>query len=447
MAGGEIMSEPIPKTAPPSREARTRLIGELAAAAKATRFAPLRGRFQEIPVIEAPDAMLLYRVENGRLIAELEEYAGQHGVDLTDLRARQETVEVQRLLHRLLADKAASPAGPILQELAEVGVQTEPLLITGDGVLINGNRRLAAMRELLRRDPQRYAGFAVASAAVMPADVTTAEMETTEAALQMAPETKLAYGWINRRLKLRRQREDLGLSDETIARAYRLPDPKRIDAELGELALAESYLEHFVRAPGHYSDIADAELLFAGLYAQLQSLSPRLAEPWRQAGLAMIHGRSAVEGPMDRHFPFADPAPGQMPTLALRQFAEERRLVSGGEDSPLDADALQALARMFADPEASGALAPELYGLMERIRAEFQNLSSPTRAIQLLEKLRDTLFRLDPDKLTPAQRRQIKSEVAAIQAQTAVLLDENGAPTAIPKPPGSFARLFRGEGR
>ena len=205
MADGQALTQPIPALAPPPAAERTRLIGELAAAARASHFAPLRGRYEATPVISAPEALLLYRVENGRLIAELEEHALRQGLSLADLRARQESLEVQRLLHGFLAAKAASAEGPILQELAEVGQQIEPLLITADGVLINGNRRLAAMRELLRRDPERYAAFSAVSAAVLPADVTAAEIEGAEAALQMAPETKLAYGWINRRLKLRRQ--------------------------------------------------------------------------------------------------------------------------------------------------------------------------------------------------------------------------------------------------
>ena len=429
MADGEEQSLPIPSAAPPPLPERVRLIGELAAAAKATHFAPLRGRYEAAPLVELPEALLVYRVENGRLIAELEEHARAQGLDLTDLRARQEALEVQRLLHSFLAEKAAAAEGPILQELAESGQQIEPLLITSDGVLINGNRRLAAMRTLLARDPERYAGFSAISAAVLPGDVTAAEIEAAEAALQMAPETKLAYGWINRRLKLRRQRQDLGLSDAEIQRAYRLGDPGQIEVELSELALAEAYLDLFEKAPGRYSLVADAELLFVGLQAQLHRMAPSVAELWTLAGMAMIHGRAAIQGPFDRQFPFADPIPGQLPLLALRRLAEEQAVITAGgvegeESLVLDKGAREQLAMILADPARSEALAVELYALMERIRAELQDLSSPARAIQLLQKLRDTLIHLDPARLTPTQRRQMKSEIAAIRAKTAVLFDD-----------------------
>ena len=181
MADGDEQSPPIPSAAPPSLQERVRLIGELATAAQSTHFAPIRGRYEAAPLVELPEALLVYRVENGRLIAELEEHARAQGLDLADLRARQETLDVQRLLHGFLAEKAASAEGPILQELAEAGQQVEPLLITADGVLINGNRRLAAMRTLLARDPERYAGFSAISAAsislwVMSAGSTAAEI-------------------------------------------------------------------------------------------------------------------------------------------------------------------------------------------------------------------------------------------------------------------------------
>ena len=381
-------------------------------------------------------------MENGRLIAELEEHARRQGQDLAALRAGQETLEVQQLLHRFLADKAAAAEGPILQELAEQGQQIEPLLITADGVLVNGNRRLAAMRTLLARDPERYACFAAVSAAVLPAGVTAAEIEAAEAALQMAPETKLAYGWINRRLKLRRQRDDLGLSDAEIQKAYRLSDADRIRVELGELALAEDYLQRFARAPGRYSLIADAELLFSGLHAQLERLPPSLAEPWKLAGMAMINGRATLQGPFDRQFPFADPIPGQLPLLALRRLADEEGLLPAGGDGEsemLPRSVRDQLALILGEPGRSDHLAARLHALMDQIRAELQDLASPTRTLQFLQKLRHSLAHMDPERMTASERSQMKSEVAAISAKVAVLLGD--------APAGPLGRLFGGRRR
>ncbi len=425
---GALKTEDIPAASAPPSADRARQIAALAKGEDAGHFVPYRGGFLQAPVIAAPQELLLYRVENGRLIAELEEHVRAQGHDLAGLAADQETLPVQRLLHGFLADKAKDPKGPILQELRRLAQQTEPLLITAEGVMVNGNRRLAAMRELLTQDPDRYAGFGRVSVAVLPPDAAAADVESVEAALQLAPETKLGYGWINRRLKIRRQRDDIGVPLPVMLEAYRMDDPAQLDRELAELALAEDYLAGFAGAPGRYSLVADAEALFVGLRARLAVLDEPLRRIWRLAGFAMISGRKAVEGPMDRQFPFAEPQPTHMPVLALRRFAEEHDLVATQDDpyetTPLPGDVADSLGVIFADPNHSSELAPELFGLIERLRSEFQEQSSPTRILKLLEKIRHSIGKVQPDKLTDRQRLALRSELAAIQAQAAVLLGD-----------------------
>ena len=79
----------------------------------------------------------------------------------------------------------------------ETEEQREPLLITMNGVVVNGNRRLAAMRELFTERPGEFKHFSHVDCAVLPASITPHEMRETEVRLQMRPETKLPYGWID----------------------------------------------------------------------------------------------------------------------------------------------------------------------------------------------------------------------------------------------------------
>jgi hypothetical protein len=141
----------------------------------------------------------------------------------------------------------------------------------------------------------------------------------------------------------------------------------------------------------------------------------------------MIAGRAAVSGPMDRHFPFADPAPEHMPAWALRRFAEEHELAPANEEGPwsLDAETGERLQAVFADRSRCAELARELFELMERLRAEFQEEQSPARMLKILDKLHDALRRIEPERLSEPQRQRLKSELAAIQAQAAVLLGED----------------------
>jgi hypothetical protein len=407
---------------------------------------PWRGRYVKAPVVTVGSDVLVYRAENGRLITQLQEHARSTGQALADVFAKQDTAEVQRLLHGFLVAEASDPRGPIFAELERQQQQTEPLLITAEGVVVNGNRRLAAMRELLHCNPARYAGFADVTVAMLPAEAAPADLEFVEAALQMAPETKLAYGWIGRRLKMRRQRDELKLPLEMMCESYRLDDAAEIDRELQELALAEDYLENFRGEPEHYSLIDDAETLFVSLRERLSVLPRDLRRLWRLAGFAMIDGRSQVHGPMDRQFPFAPPVPEHLPASALRSFADDHDLLAPAEtsDDPtiLSPQAQEKLAVVLGDRSRSGQLAPELYRVMERLRAEFQDQRLPKRVIKQLGKVRESLSRLEPDRFSGREGRQLRGELAAIQAQVTYLLGERPEPPARMAASSTLRRLL-----
>lgn len=417
-----------PEAAVRQREIAARLVGQAPA-----HFVPYRGGYLEVPVALVPDSFLLYRADNGRLIAELSEHLRDRGLDWESWRRGQEGRETQQQLHGFLLAKARDLQGPIFQELEQQGQQTEPLLITAEGLVVNGNRRLAAMRELRHRDPRRYAGFAELRVAVLPAETEPAEIEFVEAALQMAPETKLAYGWINRRLKLRRQRDELRLPVEQICAAYRLEGPAQLERELAELALAEDYLESFREEPGHYALVADAETLFVGLREQLAALPRGLRERWRLGGFTLIDGRAAVRGPLDRHFPFAAPLPEQLPSRLLWRFAQERALVGGeegadeDEDRPLDSALARDLDLILGDRQHSERNAKALFELSEALRIEHAERRAPARILRRIRTVSDMMGRLDPEALSSRQRRQLRADVAALQAQATYLLSDEGA--------------------
>lgn len=83
------------------------------------------------------------------------------------------------------------------QDVDERG-QQEPAIVTADGILINGNRRAAAMRSLYL-DDQRLAAKYI-RCLVLPPDATVAELIDLETELQIARDFKQDYGWINEAL-------------------------------------------------------------------------------------------------------------------------------------------------------------------------------------------------------------------------------------------------------
>lgn len=73
--------------------------------------------------------------------------------------------------------------------------QQEPAIVTADGILINGNRRTAAMRSLYLDD--NHLACRYVKCLVLPDDATSEELVDLETELQIARDFKQDYGWIN----------------------------------------------------------------------------------------------------------------------------------------------------------------------------------------------------------------------------------------------------------
>lgn len=421
--------------------ARRQRIASAAAQAVRDHWVTLHDGAVTVPAAPLEQELLVYRVDNGRLLADLEEQLGGEPAALARLHAAEDSMETQALLHGLLVTKAGDPRGPILQELQRLAVQTEPLLVDTDGVVINGNRRLAAMRCLLAQDPQRYGRFQTPLVAILPPGVSRADLEFLEASLQMAPDTKLAYGWLERRLKLREQHGRLGLADAWIQEAYRLADPAQLEQELAELALAETFLEQFQRQPRRYSSLADAEPLIVGLSAQLPLLPKRLRPCWQALGFLLIDRRAELDGGLAKHFPFTAPPLPLFAAEALARLAQEwglERESAGSEEegSPLLAVApprpqLRALAAAAAQSRGRSTRAKQLQDVLDTLRVQCRQGHPPQRLLVNLRQSRKLLARVSADQLSPEERSRLQGELAAIAAQGAQLLGAKRKPSLL----------------
>lgn len=401
---------------PADAETRRAAIAEaLAGPRLSTHYVRAQAGYLELPVVSIGHDALVYRADNGRILSELASHCRQAGLSVADFKAHFAEPAMQRVLHDLLIEKARDKEGPIYAEFEENRQQTEPLLVTRDGFVINGNRRLASMRALLAQAAARYASFSRIQAAVLPPELDREAIEYIEAALQMAPELKLAYGWINRRLKLREHARDL--PQEVIARAYRFTDFGQIDAELGELSLAEQYLA-FVGFPLDYAQIADAEEAFVGLFAQLAAIpQPWLRELWTFAGFAMLKVRAAMAKQILHCFPFTDPVPGEARDWVMRAFAEDKGLVERQpleENRPVDAPLAARVLPLLSSPATSAEIAQHIVSLEDTLAVRHDKILGPFRAIANLRAARDNLVALSARDLPALHVRQLRAEVASI---------------------------------
>jgi hypothetical protein len=215
---------------------------------------------------------------NGRTQTHQLAYIAEKGLAADYFSAGQENETAQQVQHDILrkfAREGTESITPIIDELARTK-QTEPIMITPAGVVVNGNRRLAAMRELYFSDRQaEFASFADVECAVLP-PLSDDQVEDIEVRLQMRPETKLPYGWIDECLKIQKLM-DAGRKEEEIARLMR-KKPADVRKALSALKYAEIYLSDWLKKPRNYQLVEPGEQFFSDLVTRLRAKEGELLE-------------------------------------------------------------------------------------------------------------------------------------------------------------------------
>ena len=118
--------------------------------------------------------------------------------------------------------------------------QEEPLILTHDGFVLNGNRRLCAMRELFENDPSNYKHFEHIIVVILP-PCDDKDIDELEAKLQIHKDIKADYSWITFALMLKRRRDDHNYDKNRLAELYEIK-PSEVTENIDMLAYAEEYL-------------------------------------------------------------------------------------------------------------------------------------------------------------------------------------------------------------
>lgn len=203
---------------------------------------PFRGEKRKLPVIRVPVGELRFNVELGRLILD------RLTVIRTDELGGPEDPKVQASIERQVLDLRETAE---LRRLIERDGQLQPGVITADGYVINGNRRLAVLRQLYAETNDERFGYI--DVAVLPTDADRRELFLLEAGLQMTPESRVRYGPVTTALQIQRGLAELRLEKGELAHAMNM-EIAEVDDYLERLALMTEYLE-FVGRAGDYGTL------------------------------------------------------------------------------------------------------------------------------------------------------------------------------------------------
>ncbi len=317
----------------------------------AVRF---RSRTIDLPRKRIPLGTPIYRMRNIRTIVVQESYVADHHLADDFFNNGQEDVSAQRAQDELLLQLAKESKANIYAHLERSKEQTEPLIVTVAGVVLNGNRRLAAVRDLYSRDSQEFRAFEHVEVAVLPPEANEDDLAQLETDLQIAPDYRLDYGWVEEARGLRYQLEVLKW-DMAKAQQHWQSGKEELNRRLSQLAAAEEYLER-IGKPKRYELVKDDDL---ALQALLRSQSPKARGNESPARIKaeklvvfalMQHKGSLSEGRVYGHA-------GEAKAILDKML--QSGAIPGGDgtpDSPIATTDPQPVAEPAADDDPLGAL-------------------------------------------------------------------------------------------
>lgn len=396
-----------------------------------------RSQMTDLPVVRLEVGLPIYRIKNGRTSVEQRLYIQDHDCDETFFDGTEEDTSVQDAQFTILSKLAKNPKAPIFDELAHVAVQTEPLLLTSYGAVLNGNRRLAAMRELFDENPDKYSSYSHVNAAILPKNAAEKDLELLEAELQLTPETRLAYGWIERRLKLRRQVRDLRIDRGRIKASYRFKKDQDINIELSQLDLAEEYLSEYLNEPRAYEKVANSAQLFRDLEKSLRGCKAEESESRRKLGFLLA---KEAQNLGDRVYGFKSIFGKDFATFA-QKFAKRQGInltkvnqsapttndpedpLGGFPDSTLPSGSLNysEMAERLSKPSTTRELGVLVVDIAEQIRIEERDQSSGEAALKCAERINSLLQEIDLSKADASTFPGILAQLAAAIARAETL--------------------------
>lgn len=209
----------------------------------------IKGKIDFLDSYMLPLDLLQYNHENRRFNLEIQEYETKIGRKL-DPEDKQDVKIIKELL---LQDKIE--AEKLFNDLKQLGEQREVAAITHDGIVVNGNRRMATMELLHLDNPTKWDELWVVR---LPEDISEKDLWKIEAGLQLSKEKVAEYGPVNNLLMIKEGRK-AGLSNSEIAAAMYGWTEKMVEDDIERLNLIDIFLLFFGQ-PNNYGLIKRFEL-------------------------------------------------------------------------------------------------------------------------------------------------------------------------------------------
>lgn len=218
---------------------------------------------QDFAIHSIPIGLPKYRIDNGRTYAAQAKYlSNPDKKDLPkDFFLRDfESEQVQQAQHDILKGMINEKS---MSSFFKKNKQSGALILSHDGFVINGNRRLCAWREHLASNPKKYTNFKHIDVVILP-PADPKDIDELEAKLQVHRDIKAEYTWTSLALMFRNRQASHGYTPEGLAELFDMSKPN-VEELTDMLLYAEAYLEDRNKV-GEYDLVDNAEYAFRQLH-------------------------------------------------------------------------------------------------------------------------------------------------------------------------------------
>lgn len=196
------------------------------------------GRVQTFIEYEIPIDLLIFNVENGRIASRVKSFTREHSS--LDPERQPDALQISKFLF----DSNESANEKTKKNIAENG-QLETGIITSDGVIVDGNRRVSLMLSILQDDkysPAAHARCEKFRAVVLPEDANEKEILRLETTYQMGADEKVGYNPIEKYLHAR-DMVNKGFTIGEVAEYMDLGSAAKVQELLEVMELIDFYLD------------------------------------------------------------------------------------------------------------------------------------------------------------------------------------------------------------
>lgn len=302
----------------PQRKERLRELLESANVSKmADHSMRFQGSTQSLPVFSVGINLPCYRLANGRTMSSQLEYIKKNSLAHDFFRVDPDSAQALAAQHNILLELIEEKN--LLNTFKKVE-QTEHMILTREGYIVNGNRRVCAMRKLLEEDDAKYDHFKFISVAILP-PCSTEDIKELEGQLQVKHDIRANYTWVNEAMLYRDWRAQDWTDDQICALYDKTKSAMR--ELLAMLDEAEIYLEH-INAEHEYSRVTKDRYAFKGLEKVKKKCKDSESDKQliRRLAYLMIEDKESDEGRLHENIPSAYKYLGEIAESLKKELGE-----------------------------------------------------------------------------------------------------------------------------